>query len=310
MNIQQLEYIVALERYRHFVQAADHCHVTQPTLSMMVRKMEDELGVKIFDRTKQPIVPTEIGSKVIDQAKVILRETRRLTDLTQHYNGVLAGELRVGVIPTIAPYLLPQIIRPFITKYPDIHLQISEMITERVIPELKRGELDAGIIATISEETFLQSTPLYREKLYVYVSEKINLYEKKYILPDDINPNELWILEEGHCFRTQIQKLCELSRSGPVGLSLNYRAGNIETLIRMVEHSGGLTIIPELAVQDLSPDRLAHVREFKAPEPAREISLIHDREQGKTRLIEAFKREILAKIPLSMTSGTQGAFIL
>lgn len=310
MNIQQLEYIVAVERHRHFVQAADHCHVTQPTLSMMIRKLEDELGIKIFDRTKQPIVPTEIGIKIIEQAKVILRETSRITELTQQYKGVLGGELRVGVIPTIAPYLLPHVIQPFMGKFPDIHLQISEMITDRVLLELKQGTIDVGIIASTTDEDSLHYTPLYREKLYVYASTKVNLYEKKYILPDDIDPNELWLLEEGHCFRTQIQKLCELSRTGQVGLSLTYRAGNIETLIRMVERSGGLTIIPELAVNDLLPGRLAHVREFHKPEPVREIYLIHNREYGKTRLVEVMKQEILDQIPESMKITTEEVILL
>ncbi|WP_373514445.1 LysR family transcriptional regulator, partial [Persicitalea sp.] len=203
MNIQQLEYIVAVDRHRHFVQAAEHCHVTQPTLSMMIKKLEEELGVKIFDRNRQPVVPTDIGARVIAQAQVILQESARLAELTRQYNGLLAGELRVGIIPTIAPYLLPQFVHEFIEKYPTIQLQITEMITEKVLHELKRGTIDIGIIATISEESSFQTTPLYREKLYVYASEKVNLYGKKYILPDDIDPNELWLLEEGHCFRTQ-----------------------------------------------------------------------------------------------------------
>lgn len=310
MNIQQLEYIVAVDRHRHFVQAAEHCHVTQPTLSMMIKKLEEELGVKIFDRNRQPVVPTDIGARVIAQAQVILQESARLAELTRQYNGLLAGELRVGIIPTIAPYLLPQFVHEFIEKYPTIQLQITEMITEKVLHELKRGTIDIGIIATISEESSFQTTPLYREKLYVYASEKVNLYGKKYILPDDIDPNELWLLEEGHCFRTQIQKLCELSRSSSTGISLSYRAGNIETLIRMVERSGGLTIIPELAVHDLAPTRLAHVREFHPPSPVREISLIYNREHVKTRLIEVLQQEILSHVPEAMKLNTDEVQLL
>lgn len=300
MNIQQLEYIVAVDRYRHFVQAAQHCHITQPTLSMMIRKLEDELGVKIFDRARQPIVPTDIGVQVIAQAQTILLESQRLTELAHQYNGLMAGELRVGVIPTVAPYLLPRFIQHFMGRYPAIHLQVTEMITEKVLHELKQGTIDVGIIATATSEGTFHSLPLYREKLFVYASEQVNLYEKKYILPDDIDPNELWLLEEGHCFRTQIQKLCELSRAGATGLSFTYRAGNIETLIRMVERSGGLTIIPELAVHDLDTTRMAHVREFQAPSPAREIQLIYTREHVKTRLIDVFSEEIRRAIPAGM----------
>ncbi|MPR37029.1 LysR substrate-binding domain-containing protein [Salmonirosea aquatica] len=310
MNIQQLEYIVAVDRYRHFVQAAEHCHVTQPTLSMMIRKLEDELGVKIFDRARQPILPTEIGVRVIAQAQVILRESARLAELANQYKDLMAGELRVGIIPTIAPYLLPQFIQNFMEKYPAIHLQITEMITDRVLHELKSGTIDVGIVATLAEGNTFQSAPLYREKLFVYASERIVLYEKKYILPEDIDPNELWLLEEGHCFRTQIQKLCELSRTGPTGHSLSYRAGNIETLIRMVERSGGLTIIPELAVLDLVPSRLAHVREFQAPAPAREIHLIYNREHVKTRLIEVLREDILTHIPEEMKLKTESLRVL
>ena len=297
MNIQQLEYIVAVDNHRHFVQAAEHCSVTQPTLSMMIRKLEDELGIKIFDRTKQPIVPTGIGRKIIDQAKTILREAGRMNEIARHFNGDLSGELRIGIIPTVAPYLLPHLIQPFITAYPDIRLHVSEMITERITSELKLGNLDVGIVASVSGENSLQEIPMYKEKFYAYVSEKTELYNKQYILPGDIEPNELWLLEEGHCFRTQIQRLCELSRNSQFGNSFNYRSGSIETLMRMVDRNGGITIVPELAIIDLPEDRKKHIRHFKNPEPAREVCLVVNREQVKTRLIEALKTGIMEYIP-------------
>lgn len=297
MNIQQLEYIVAVDNYRHFVQAAEHCNVTQPTLSMMIRKLEEELSVKIFDRTKQPIVPTSIGREIIDQAKTILREASRMNEIARHFNGDLSGELRVGIIPTIAPYLLPRFVNPFISSYPDIKLHVSEMITERIIAELKIGNLDVGVIASLSEENSLQEIPLYKERFYAYVSQNTGLYSKQYILPTDIEPNELWLLEEGHCFRTQIQRLCELSRSSQFGSSFSYRSGSIETLIRMVERNGGITILPEMAVMELSDERQKHIRHFKFPEPAREVCLIVNREQMKTRLIDALKEGIMAYVP-------------
>lgn len=297
MNIQQLEYIVAVDNHRHFVQAADYCNVTQPTLSMMIRKLEDELNVRIFDRTKQPIVPTSIGRQIIDQAKTVLREAGRLNELAKHYNGDLSGDLRVGIIPTIAPYLLPHVVQPFIQNYPEIRLHMSEMITERILAELKLGNLDVGIIATLPEDASLQEIPLYSEKFYAYVSKDTGLYNKRYILPADIEPNELWLLEEGHCFRTQIQKLCELSRNSEFGSSFNYRSGSIETLIRMVDRNGGITILPELAVQELSDERKQHIRHFQSPEPTREICLVVNREQVKSRLIDALKTGIIAFMP-------------
>lgn len=297
MNIQQLEYIVAVDNHRHFVQAAEHCNVTQPTLSMMIRKLEEELGVKIFDRTKQPIVPTNIGRQIIDQARTVLRESGRLSEIAKHFNGDLSGELRIGIIPTIAPYLLPHFVQPFIKSYPEIRLHISEMITERITGELKLGNLDVGIVASVSEDNALREIPLYKERFYAYVSKDTGLYNKQYILPADIEPNELWLLEEGHCFRTQIQKLCELSRNSEFGSSFNYRSGSIETLIRMVDRNGGITILPELAVNELPEERKKFIRSFRYPEPAREVCLVVNREQVKTRLIEALKTGIMEFMP-------------
>jgi LysR family hydrogen peroxide-inducible transcriptional activator len=297
MNIQQLEYIVAVDNHRHFVHAAEHCNVTQPTLSMMIRKLEDELSIKIFDRTKQPIVPTSIGRKIIDQAKTVLRESGRLNEIAKHFNGDISGELRIGIIPTIAPYLLPHFVQPFIKAYPDIRLHISEMITERITGDLKLGNLDVGIVASISEDNALQEIPLYRERFYAYVSKDTGLFSKQYILPADIEPNELWLLEEGHCFRTQIQKLCELSRNSEFGSSFNYRSGSIETLMRMVDRNGGITILPEMAVNELNADRKQFIRSFRYPEPARDVCLVVNREQVKTRLIEALKTGIMEFMP-------------
>ncbi|WP_439556243.1 LysR substrate-binding domain-containing protein [Dyadobacter sp.] len=306
MNIQQLEYIVAVDNYRHFVQAAEHCNVTQPTLSMMIRKLEEELSVKIFDRTKQPIVPTGIGREIIDQAKTILRETSRMNEIAKHFNGDLSGELRVGVIPTVAPYLLPHFVNPFIAEYPEIKLHVSEMITEKIISELKMGNLDVGIIASLSEESSLQELPLYKERFFAFVSENTDLYNKQYILPTDIEPNELWLLEEGHCFRTQIQRLCELSRNSQFGSSFSYRSGSMETLIRMVERNGGITILPEMAVMELSEERKKHIRHFRFPEPAREVCLIVNREQMKTRLIDALKQGIINHLPAEIYQQEHG----
>jgi LysR family hydrogen peroxide-inducible transcriptional activator len=304
MNIQQLEYIVAVDNQRHFVQAAEHCNVTQPTLSMMIRKLEDELAIKIFDRTKQPIVPTGVGRQIIDQARVILRETGRLNEIAKHFNGDLSGELKIGIIPTIAPYLLPHFVQPFIETYPNIRLHVSEMITERIISELKIGNIDVGIVATISGESSLQEIPLYNERFYAYVSRDTGLYNKQYILPGDIEPNELWLLEEGHCFRTQIQRLCELSKSSQFGNSFNYRSGSIETLIRMVDRNGGITILPELAVAELSEERKNHIRHFRHPEPAREVCLVVNREQMKSRLIDALHKGIQEYVPKVISNAS------
>lgn len=276
----------------------------------MIKKLEEELDVKIFDRTKQPIVPTGIGRQVIDHAKVILREAGRLQEMAKHHNGDLSGELRIGIIPTIAPYLLPAFIQGFISAYPNIRLHVSEMITERILDEIKRGNLDAGIVASLSDENSLQEIPLYKERFYVYVTESTSLYDKKYILPEDIDPNELWLLEEGHCFRTQIQKLCELSKSSDVGNSFQYRSGSIETLIRLVEKNGGITLLPELAVHELSNAQQKNVRRFKEPEPAREVCLVTNREQVKNRLIDALKGSIMEQLPDTVRDHSGDVLVL
>lgn len=310
MNIQQLQYIVAVDRYRQFSLAAEECCVTQPTLSMMVRKLEEELDVKIFDRIRQPVVPTVIGAQIIDQARIILKETARLEEIVKQYNGDISGELRVGIIPTIAPYLLPDIIMGVMENYPGIRLNVSEMITEKIISELRYGHLDAGIVATISEEPSLSEISLYREKFYVYISSDDKLSEKQYILPDEISPDSLWLLEEGHCFRSQIQKLCELSRNSSIGNRLQYRFGNIDTLVRMVDKNGGVTILPELALNGLSTEQKQHIRHFNIPEPVREVYLVTNREKVKSKLIVAFQNEILKVIPQTLKGSVKDTLVI
>lgn len=311
MNIQQLQYIVAVERYRQFSLAAEACYVTQPTLSMMIRKLEEELDVKIFDRTRQPVIPTIIGHQIINQARIILKETAHLEEIVKQYNGDISGELRVGVIPTVAPYILPEIIMGLMTRYPGIQLHVSEMITEKIISELRYGHIDAGIVATLSEEPSLTEILLYKEKFYAYVSSDDKLSAKKYILPEEILPESLWLLEEGHCFRSQIQKLCELSKNSKIGNRFQYRFGNIETLVRMVDKNGGITIIPQLALCTLSDQQQLNIRDFNSPEPVREVYLVTSREKVKSKLIVAFQDEILGAIPANIKEmGEDSVFVL
>ncbi len=295
MNLQQLDYIIAVDNYRHFVQAADHCCVTQPTLSMMIKKLEEELNVKIFDRTRQPIVPTDIGVLIIRQARTVVKEAHRISELVSQFNGVVTGDLRVGVIPTIAPYLLPTLIQPFVRKYPGINLQVSEMITERIYSDLKNGNLDVGIVATHSGENMLQEIPLYRERFYIYLSEDNGLYSKKYITPQELKGDDLWLLEEGHCLSDQIRSLCELRQHQLVN-NFKFRSGSIETLIKMVEKNGGVTILPELAIHELSTARRKYLRSFREPVPTRGVYLVTNREQTKSRLIAALKAEIMESV--------------
>ena len=298
MTLTQLEYIVALDTHRHFALAAEKCFITQPTLSMQIQKLEEELGVKIFDRTKQPVIPTEIGTNIITQARITLREANLIKQMINDQKDTLSGDLRIGIIPTLAPYLLPALYKSMRDKYPQLNLIIKESITEDVIYELKNNRLDCGIVVTPLKDPSIREDVLFYEELFVYVSKKNALSGKKYVLASEIDPNELWLLEEGHCFRSQVLNICELKKSSD--FHFKYETGNIETLKRMVDKSNGITILPELAVMEFSKARLKLVKRLKQPSPAREVSLVTHRDHIKTKLIKTLREEILTIVPVQM----------
>ncbi len=298
MTLTQLEYIVALDSYRHFVLASEKCFVTQPTLSMQIQKLEEELGVKIFDRTKQPVIPTEIGTSIIAQARIVLRDAGVIRQLIAEQKDIMTGEIRIGIIPTIAPYLLPPLFKNIREKYPQVKLVAREIITEEIVQELKNNRLDCGIVVTPLKDSSIKEDILFYEELFVYVSKNNALYDKKYVLPAEIDPDQLWLLEEGHCFRSQILNLCELQKFS--GLHFKYETGNIETLKRMVDKSDGITILPELAVMEFTKPQMKLVKRLKEPSPAREVSLVTHRDHLKTKLIKTLKEEVLAIVPKAM----------
>jgi len=297
MTFVQLDYIIAVDTWRHFATAAEHCFVTQPTLSMQIQKLEEELDVKIFDRSKQPVVPTETGAEIIEQARAILAGRNNLLETIQDKKGILIGELRIGIIPTLAPYLLPLFIQPFTKKYPEVRLVVHEMMTELIISRLREGKIDAGILVTPLQEAGIKEYVLFYEELMAYVSRKNEVYEKTYVLPQDIDPNKLWLLEEGHCFRSQIVNLCELQKISREASHFDYEAGSIETLRRMVEMNDGITIIPELATLDMPQKQTQLIRHFKKPSPMREVSLVVHRNFVKKKLIDVLRQEILHTVP-------------
>ncbi len=297
MTFVQLEYVVALDRYRHFATAAANCFVTQPTLSMQVHKLEQELGIKIFDRSKQPVIPTEAGEEIVEQAKKILAQRERLKEVIDRRKGTLSGELRIGIIPTLAPYLLPLFVRDLAKNYPGVRLVVQEMMTEYIIGGLRDGSIDAGILVTPLQESGIKEEVLFYEELLLYVSKKNKDYNKQYVLPQEIDPNQLWLLEEGHCFRSQIMNLCELKKAGRQGHLFEYEAGSIETLRRMVELTDGITILPELAALDLSNRQQNQLKRFRRPAPMREVSLVVHRDFVKKRLIDTLRKEILLSVP-------------
>lgn len=297
MTFTQLEYIIALDTYRHFTLAAENCHVTQPTLSMQIQKLEEELGMTIFDRTKQPVVPTEPGTEIISQAKYIILHRNMLQDMVQQKKGLLTGELRIGIIPTLAPYLLPLFIQSFTEKYPHVKMIVSELTTDLIIKQLQEGSIDAGVLVTPLHKKGLKEHILFYEELQIYVSQKNALFKKNYVLAKDIDPNKLWLLEEGHCFRSQIENLCELRKKSLKGSYFDYETGSIETLRRMVDLNDGITILPELATLDMPDAQRQLIRHFKKPAPVREVSVIVQRDFVKKRLIDALKQEIINSIP-------------
>ena len=297
MTLVQLEYIIAVDTCRHFARAADSCFVTQPTLSMQIQKLEEELEVKIFDRSKQPVVPTQAGKEIIEQARQILAHRDLLLENVKDRKGELTGELRIGIIPTLAPYLLPLFVQSFNKKYPKVKLIVNELMTEFIISRLREGRIDVGILVTPLQENGIKEHVLFYEELLVYVSKKNNAFKKQYMLAQDIDPNKLWLLEEGHCFRSQIVNLCELRKASESGSHFEYEAGSIETLRRMVEINDGITILPELTTLDLTPKQQKLLRSFKKPAPMREVSMVVHRDFVKKKLIEALKKEIIAAVP-------------
>lgn len=302
MTLVQLEYIVAVDTYRSFILAAQKCFVTQPTLSMQIQKLEDTLGVKLFDRSKQPVIPTEIGIEIIHQARTVLTENQKIKEIASDLQKELSGELKIGIIPTVAPYLLPKIINGFVEKYPQVKLIVWEKTTEEIIQQLKLGMIDCGLLSTPLHEMGLVEVPVFYENFVAYVSKNSTLSKKKSIVPDDIDMEEIWVLNEGHCMRDQVLNICHRKKSTKGFQHFEYNTGSVETLKRMVDQNNGATILPELALEDMTEKQLDKVRYFKTPEPAREVSLVIQKSFLKRKMIEALKNEILEFIPKKMRS--------
>lgn len=310
MNLQQLEYIVAVDKHRHFLKAADACFVTQATLSMMIKKLEEELEVIIFDRSKQPVVPTDTGKKIIAQAQVVLRETGQLKEVARTVKNEVQGQLRIGIIPTLAPYLLPLFLYDLLKKYPQVKIRISELNTSQIIEQLGNDLIDVGILATPIAAEGMKEYPLFYEKLVAFVSGSEEVLNKKYILPEDIDVNRLWLLEEGHCLRSQMMNLCELRNKNTELGNLEYEAGSIESLLKIVEINKGITVIPELAMINFDEKKKSQIREFISPVPVREISLVTYRHFIKTKLLEVLKQEITEAVARVIPEKTTEQFVV
>ncbi len=297
MTLVQLEYIIAVDTHRSFVMAAESCFVTQPTLSMQIQKLEESLGVRIFDRSTQPVSPTEIGAEIIRQARIVLTESQKIKEIVQDQQTSIEGELRVGVIPTIAPYLLPQVLGGLMRKHPGLKLHIWEYTTEKIVTELKQGLLDCGIISTPLQEKDILERPLMYEPFVAYVAEDSRLLKEKLINPEDLLTEKLWLMNKSHCMRGQVLNICKRKRLVDPDDSLHYNTGSVETLKRMVDINSGNTILPEWSISDFDEDQMARVRYFRSPEPVREISLVTNTNFVKRKAIQMLEREILSIIP-------------
>lgn len=298
MTLQQLEYVLALGKYRHFAKAADACKVTQPTLSSMIQKLEEELGVKLFDRRRQPITPTQAGKSVIDHAREVLFETRRLRDAVQEEQHSLTGTFTVGVLPTIAPYLLPRFFPQLLNEHKEMDVRIIEMKTSVMKRALADQTIDAGILAHVEGLDGLELTTLYYEQFYAYVSEDDPLFALKAIKTADLSNDFLWLLDEGHCFSDQLVKFCNLGSASRSKSA--YRLGSIETFMRMVEHDKGVTFIPELAVHQLTEQQRRLVRPFALPIPTREIVMAVTDNFIRRSLLDFLVARIQAAVPREM----------
>ncbi|MFV5685223.1 hydrogen peroxide-inducible genes activator [Flavobacterium sp. GB2R13] len=300
MNIQQLEYIIAVDRLKNFTKAAEYCNVTQATLSTMIKKLEEELEIIIFDRKKNPTATTEIGMETIENAKKVVLHSQLLKDNAKKINGKIEGKIRIGIIPTIANSLLPKIIKPILENYPDLKLEISELTTNSITKQLKEGQLDMGIVATPLNDTEIEDIVLFYETLMVYGD--IDPVQN-YILPDEIRNHKIWLLEEGHCLREQFIKLCSLKKKEKMVENLKLEASSFDTLLNMIDEFGGLTLIPELYYNTLSSERKKQVSFFNAPIPVREMSIIYHRPYAKIRTIEALANIIHSTINKDLISN-------
>mgnify|MGYP000018202131 FL=1 len=307
ITLTQLEYIVAIDEYRHFATAAEKCFVTQPTLSMQIKKLEDELGVIIFDRSRQPVVPTDLGAKLIEQARMTLSATQRIKEIIQEEQQEVEGTLKI--IPTLAPYLLPVFIGPYIRKYPAVKVEVEELVSEEIIRRLKRDILDVGLFVTPYHDEKIVERPVFYEEMLVYAHPDCELLKKKEVGHEDIVTSDIWMLGNGHCFRNQVVNLCEMSASQHKNLPFEFESNSLETLMRIVDVEGGFTLIPELALQYMSPEKKKQVRSIANTKPLREVSVIYSRHFTKQRLITLLCDEIKSVVPAHMLKRDRGMIV-
>lgn len=300
MTLQQLEYILAVNQFRHFAKAAEYCRVTQPTLSAMIQKLEEELNTKIFDRSQQPVCPTPIGVHIIEQAQTVLVQANRIKNIIEEEKHSLSGTFKLGILPTIAPYLLPRFFPQLMKKYPQLDIRVIEMKTNDIKQALLDGEIDAGIVASLDGMEAFRQVALFYEQFFAYIASENPLSTNEVIRTADLTGEQLWLLDEGHCFRDQLMRFCQLKAARASQQA--YHLGSMETFMRMVEGGKGITFIPELAVLQLNEIQKKLVRPFAIPTPTRQIIMLTHPGFIRYTLLDALTKAIQGSIPGEMLS--------
>ena len=288
MTITQLKYVLAVAEHQNFTKAAAHVFVTQPTLSMQIQKLEEELSILIFDRSKKPIELTEVGEKIVNQAKNIVNESERMQDVVDQEKGFIGGDFRLGIIPTVMPTLLPMFLKSFIKKYPKVHLKIEELTTAEIIIKLNDGHLDAAIAATPLVQEKIKERVLYFEPFVGYVPLNHRLNSKKYLDRSDLDINDILLLEDGHCFRDGVINICKSLKNNAAIDSFQVESGSFETLIKLSNEGFGMTLLPYLNTLDIpKEEQKKYLRYFNEPSPAREVSLLYRKSELKMQIIDS-----------------------
>lgn len=309
MTLTQLEYIVAVHIHGSFSKAAEKSFVTQPTLSMQINKLEEELGVKIFDREKKPIKATPIGEEIIRQAQTNIQGFDRIHEIIEEEQSEIRGDLHLGIIPTLAPYFLPLFVTKFLRKFPSVFLSIEELISDQIVYKLKQNLLDIGILVTPLDDKSITEYPLLYETFVAYISGNHPLIHNDFVELDTLNINEMLLLSEGHCFRNQVVNICPDKTGLKSKNQLRFETGSLETLKRIVEQEFGYTLLPELAVQNIPEYNRKYIKELAEPKPVREVSIVIHRHILKKKLIEALKETILENIPDHLKDKNRGKII-
>lgn len=302
MTFAQLQYVEVVSRLRSFSKASKELHITQPALTLQIKKLEEELGFSIFNRTKMPLVITKEGEVFLKRAIQIIRLVDDLYDVAIELEEEISGTLNIGAIPTIAPYLTPVFMENLHKEYPKLRLSIKEQLTEEIITSVKNGEIDAGIIATPVQAKGVEFRTLFYEKFFLYVSDRSPFYKRESINLNEIDLSELWYLNEGNCFQNQVNAICEISNRISEKQNFRYQSNSIESLRYIVEYRGGMTFIPELATLTVSSEKEEMVKTLHGIQPVREISMVTAKFVSKQKLLDAFLEILMSNIPKGMKS--------